>query len=971
MPVEKDQGGDYVERVAQAEAIDILQFLHAKLDLHFRTLNESRRALDLASPVFALEHGLDTDDLALLKDTVREAVRTGFKVRSRQWWLPFVAYAAEVGYAYVGDEYWHTFAATTPGWGDYDGDRRHIIKTFFVRFADQYGGARPTGAWAQHFRIICWPITHAVLPSYLQRHLAHLLFEYRRGLTTDLLDDPAALGIRLEPRSVGYTDRFRIFCQNTSLLGHVAAALLSGDDETPYLLGSTLHRIIEGLSAEAQSRRWLHDAKRYANQVRSTGLRPAAGVVSSRANGIHLRKAERLPAATDPVLQLRRGPDGWRAYAVLPDLSPLQSRLPHVYNELRTLRAFVSGAEDSVLGRGRLTYPGQEVRLSSWPASDRPFVQLERGSADINTLLANQSIMTVGPWWLFRLRGNGAAVQVKGKFVLPGHSYCLVGRPATEPPTVTWIQDDSLLAIGARAYRLTVPEAVLDGDVAALNAAGLALMAGVKVRPVGLVASGWDGEGAVEWLSGDPAMIAIRGERPPSQCILSIDGRPHLLTWPAGHAELYLALDRLGIGTHEVTVTLLKSEGGSTLARGTLLVTVRDAQTRPPEATRGEGIMMLAAPARPWLNDLWDGRADVTILGPPGTRATLTATLRGPDGARLESIHREVGLPMSTGEWRQFARDLRGSTLQHVYDVAESCDLTVSRAGVGFASITCERGFQPIRWVLRRKGRQRTARLIDRTDGGVTNVSYYTVEAPTVAVDRAADSEECPPCGGLIRAMSRDAVAAMVLPPDPNGLRLRGVVRPSVPVGLRTVDEVSRLITFHDYWSTAELPADPFARRDQSVVEQAITAAVVSLVSGPKWARLEESLDHNSLLGSLDDMRSLVGEAQPQRTAAAAIGRRLWHWASEHSRFEQEFREATSNLAASAGLKDRSDAAEFILSLAYKPGRVLKWPAVDRAWLIDSVIKSPVLLRAARFAVLGVEAMAEEVEKKSAGGARQ
>jgi hypothetical protein len=68
-----------------------------------------------------------------------------------------------------------------------------------VRFANNYGGARPTGAFADYFVIIAWPIAHAVLPSYLQRQLAHLLYDFRGRLLH-------------------------------SLLGRVAVALLQGDN---------------------------------------------------------------------------------------------------------------------------------------------------------------------------------------------------------------------------------------------------------------------------------------------------------------------------------------------------------------------------------------------------------------------------------------------------------------------------------------------------------------------------------------------------------------------------------------------------------------------------------------------------------------------------------------------------------------------------------------------------------------------
>jgi hypothetical protein len=69
------------------------------------------------------------------------------------------------------------------------------------KFAADYGGVVPKGAFADNFPIIAWPVTHAVLPVYLQRNLAQLLFEFRTGLTADLLRDPDAFGVRLAFRA--------------------------------------------------------------------------------------------------------------------------------------------------------------------------------------------------------------------------------------------------------------------------------------------------------------------------------------------------------------------------------------------------------------------------------------------------------------------------------------------------------------------------------------------------------------------------------------------------------------------------------------------------------------------------------------------------------------------------------------------------------------------------------------------------
>lgn len=201
-------------------------------------------------------------------------------------------------------------------------------------------------------------------PIYLQRHLAQLLFEYRAGLTTALLHDPAALGTRLAARTDGYTERFRVFCQNRTLLGQVAAALLLGEDdeESPYLLAPTLQRLVTGLEAEQQSRLWLQDARRFASRVRASGFRPKPTPIGSR------ERSERLPNLADPKLSLRREGVGWVAYAALPDLTPLQDRLPHLFDEVRVLRASVNGYA-GWLSTGRLSYAGQEVRLSAWPAA--------------------------------------------------------------------------------------------------------------------------------------------------------------------------------------------------------------------------------------------------------------------------------------------------------------------------------------------------------------------------------------------------------------------------------------------------------------------------------------------------------------------------------------------------------------------------------------------------------------------------
>jgi len=651
-------------QVQASDPTEVLSYLHQRLDAHFHALSDARAALDPTPPVFALEHDLGETDLQLLKRSVRTVVSWGLQTRHRQSWLPFVVYASEHGYDYVGDKYWPPFEADTPGW---QYDHRAWLKNQFIKFADAYGGARPTGAFARYFPIIAWPITHAVLPTYLQRQLAQLLYELRTGLSTALLSNPAELGSWLEARTHSYTERFRIFCRNTEMLGHVAAALLVGDEEdSPYLIHSTLERIVEGVSREQQARHWLASARQTASQVRLSGFKQPTSVRSPGTNS-------RLPRATDPVFFLRFLDSGWNAYAEMPDLTVLSARLPHVYDELSRCRAEVNGVRKKLVA-GRLVHGGQEVRFESWPDPARSFIQLEGGSAPVNRVIGDQCVMTPGPWWLFRRQGGGLAIEIKGRLLRPGQSYVLVWASDQQVPTVLRSKVVAINVSGVSAYRLDVPDHLTDADVAVLDAQGFSVLSNVAIRPVGVVASAWDGEGAVEWLAGEPAIVGIRSELLPTRCLITAANEPFFADWPTGQTELFFAMDGLDIGTCEVS-TVLFGAGGQELSSGSLVVTIRDPQVRPEGATAGEAIRMFASPARPTLAELWEEDASVVVDGPTGSEAELRVSLLGREGAELTALRRKLVLPVDERAWTSLAKAVSAERqFKASYEEAESCN---------------------------------------------------------------------------------------------------------------------------------------------------------------------------------------------------------------------------------------------------------------------------------------------------------
>ncbi|MDR2373824.1 MAG: hypothetical protein LBD77_06960 [Bifidobacteriaceae bacterium] len=166
----------------------LLAQYHSHLAERFATLQLQRRQIE--APVFALEHGLPTDEVEQVSSAVQACVRTGtVEAVSQGSWLPFVVYSVEVGYKYDGLTFWPGFETLTSGWTFSD---RDLLADWFRRFHEEYGGAAPQGPWAAQFKKISWPITHAVLPVYLQRHLAHLLYD-NRALSSQYVRNRVAL----------------------------------------------------------------------------------------------------------------------------------------------------------------------------------------------------------------------------------------------------------------------------------------------------------------------------------------------------------------------------------------------------------------------------------------------------------------------------------------------------------------------------------------------------------------------------------------------------------------------------------------------------------------------------------------------------------------------------------------------------------------------------------------------------------
>src|SRR5262245_27695754 len=123
-------------KTVETDHLAALGLLQRRLHDHFTQLRTARNSIAPGTHVFALEHGLPKEELALVRSTVLAAVKHSDLPRDRG--LPFVVYAAEIGYAYSGDEYWQTFANRTPGWWELGDSGRQYVRSQYQRFRNDY-----------------------------------------------------------------------------------------------------------------------------------------------------------------------------------------------------------------------------------------------------------------------------------------------------------------------------------------------------------------------------------------------------------------------------------------------------------------------------------------------------------------------------------------------------------------------------------------------------------------------------------------------------------------------------------------------------------------------------------------------------------------------------------------------------------------------------------------------------------------
>ena len=959
---------------------------------HFAELRSRRGSDGSGWPIFGLEHGLDLGEVEAFKAAVR--VYIAHRPPSQDHRLAWIVYSSEFGYQYSGDEYWQTFETETPGWNVHG--NRYWIRNCFRWFQKEFGGAVPSGRWAEKFSIICWPITNAILPRDLQQQLARILYELRHSYSGDIFESPILLGELIEARSWNATSRFQNLAQETQLLGQIAAALLlEGNFGFINLMHpAALSRIGTDLDRERRARKWLWDARRSAKErvhIRGLSL-PGRGTGSSGLSGLDAARAEAVALGIEPRLVLRPKDaleTSWEVSLEIPDLSHLLHRFPQSQVMLAGSRCIVTGAAGRPLARGMCLHRAHRVTLVRWPSSNEVLLRFENADPNpqLSFLLSTECLLRPRPIWLFRVASDGLAYECRGFRVRPSQRYILVNTTGPIQPD-DHIKPIEISCDGIYGGILNIPNAFTIEWEEFFKKLGLEQTITFEVSPAGLAAVAWDGEGHGEWLASERPCLAIRADHHLSSLQISMGiNRASILDFGSVSPgeSVFVELPELPIGVHRLRVSGQRLTG-QTEPFGDLdvVMRVRGARAWIPGVCPQGPLLVYTEPETPTLEQLWEGQVEISVRGPSGRKVKCEISLFERDGKpeMLASRLPPIDLPVSEHAWREhFHKHFRNTPKAYeAYDNARICKVKFDANELGVFTLRCEREFTPLRWVLKRNGQEYALRLLDDSgDEKQPVVCRRAFETPCVeeVLPLTSGDYSVSASGGMyIARIAKFDVAIIVPPPVVRGFQDLGC-DPQIERQTRSIDALVRAVNVSSLWGEARLAGDLISAFRQRKIMRALICDVFRLICGDNWAEAESRCASNNIkaietlsqalskhvseavvgVELFQNAESLAGdtcEARVQRLALLASRHHLIPSppAVQSNRFG---RGGGVSESAPTGVTSSEWFVEFSLRLASNPASVEKWAGEHLHNALRCLLEMPILAKFARLSVIAID----------------
>lgn len=939
---------------------------HDSLDSHFAGLCK-QRAKDNC-PVFVFEHGLNSGEREGLKLAVHEHLETS--TPDARYWLPWIVYATEIGYEFDGHNFWSPFQEKTSNWTNYD---RPFIRDSFKKFVKSFGGFEPSDIWANKFNIICYPITHAILPRDLQSHLARILRDLRFQFKPSLLQSTEQLGAKILSRSDGTSKRFQLFSQNIELTGSIARGLLSHDEEESgnIISPSALERIVGDLRQQRDAASWLDEARTFARNRTSKTARV-------RTEG---DKSQRIKL--EPRLMLRPvTATNWDLFVEFPDLQPLAEQSNELSEFLTSSRPLLNGSfYDKRLARGSLvSYGVIREKLKTLPdeTQDLLVFRREKPSA-LDKFLKDEFRLRAQHTNLFKVHSDGLAYKQKSLSVCPGNRYLILSRNTV--PINSLVAKQTVSCDDLHLYLLSLPKTISSKEESFLSALGFKIKLGIDMTPVGTPPAAWDEETYIEFLADEDPCLAISLDHEVESLRLEYGDEKLEISSPAVVNPILINLPQFPIGSYKLAVSEKSYNQNRYEILASVEINIREPRSQQSATTTQNVLLLFTDPYRPAFEQLFAGEVKFDFWTPPDTIVDVYLTLfrkRDDDNQLLKKKLFSCSLPDDVSKLNANILDaLQDSQILGKSEDAYSCLLEFEAGELGTVPVNFERELLPLKWNVKADKNQVFLRLSDYSDSAekISVVKYDFLTPDQKIIVPYDETHELgfpiPSSGGLYIAENSQIKQAIIVLRQLErssfrsfaDLRQEDGFTPKFLKYKRTAASLLELLGLYITWAASVSAGSVIRKTDINVVLNGLLLEIVSLVDdGFIWRKAEvlfcadknkDSLYLHKAVSSKPSLTAkLAGIFAEPRFLSADVWVDNLVFALGDEVPEERTKIQKVGRMSHIKVTSRNWFAEFALRLCSHPETLQTWADKRYELGLAKMLAHPTLVRAARYIIL-------------------
>ena len=865
-----------------------------KLSLIFKDLIErkDKRNPNQHIPVYALEHGLPTDEITqLTNDVVRSFQKDGLDFNTPR--LPWIVAASEIGLTFDGLRYWEFFTQTTKGCGATT-PQRNDLRDAFEWFSDKYRGAEPPGikregAWAYGKGIISWPVTHSILPLRFQVQLWEALckaFDTHRQFS-ELNNDPVVVANlisdeheRLSPNP----ERFCDFARDNYLVGELAIAFMHNDPESPseIINNISFSRIVRHLRDNIPD----FDRNRSLQMAKAQDLRVAQkGVMRRRIRTNYDTIGSEIPENIDAIIEqqlaeatreqlaehqrslrtelephisLNLSNRGWIPLLHVPEMSELLHIAINETDAIKKSQVKLAGVATPLSMNDLLGSP-QTRPLIHWPTESTPLIELT-GNAHMTNTIVNDFLRYEAPWskMLFRiLRSGTEAHPVTNMLLKPGETYILVSS--------TQISDNNLpqatvLCDSCFAYSIDLSSQTEHQQLSEIVAIyGMIIQQKIEIGPAGLFYDE-SADNRFDCPLGEPIVMSLKTTLPMDSITIWEAEYPQtnlVVTEFVGdnHCLFTINPDSIGISTYVIEI-----HQNTETEKLSFQINSRDPKELSVVALPNlYPTELKTSPLHPSLENLWESDLVLELLGTDAITATADLNLYREDEniPHTFSLLEPVRLPMSPAEWETLWETLKTSSgIRQIYDRSDRGVLSFDVGEHGYHSLDLKRSTPNWRWYLTYSETEPALELVgpDETDNTL-RVYYASFEDPTNFHAKPRSHYEEPQNqlepGIYIATWEQTKLASVVIGRQVNAtgknfLDLKNALAiPDFQVTKpENVPQIRDHIKAIRYWDEAAWDT-PISNNWRQEIINALRTGLNDVILGNQWVSLESSF-HNA-----------------------------------------------------------------------------------------------------------------------------